>query len=90
MERQRPGKGKRLRLLAKKIHRHTKRKKIEKDGCKRFSKLHPTDANYGWGKLCPPHACKLLQDYDDEECKWLSAKYDVCLLDLAALGVPQR
>lgn len=48
MERQQPGRGERLRLLTKKYIRHAKGKKVEKDGCKSFSELHPTGANYGW------------------------------------------
>src|SRR5271154_5356100 len=34
------------------MHCHAKGKKMEKDGCKSFSKLHPTGANYGWAKFC--------------------------------------
>jgi hypothetical protein len=47
MERQEPGRGERLRLLAKKYIVMPKGKAMEKDGRRSFSELRPTGANYG-------------------------------------------
>jgi hypothetical protein len=82
--------GGKVKIASQEIHRHTKGKKMEKDGCKSFSKLHPTGANYGWANSAHRRLANCYKIVTVEECKRLSAKYDVCLLDLAALGAPQR
>ena len=77
-------------IASQEIHRHAKGKKMEKDGCKEFFRTLSNWRKTTAGQILPPHACKLLQDWGNEECKRLSAKYDVYLPDLAALGAPQR
>jgi hypothetical protein len=89
MERQEPGRGERLRLLAKKYIVMPKGKAMEKDGRRSFQNFVQL-AQITAVQILPPHAYKLLQDWDNEDCKRPSAKCDACLLDLVALGAPQR